>query len=65
MDKLIWSVRSSRFAVAWYRAKIRRVDEAGLEQPLSLLPAELDMDDGKPSCTLPLAAPISKVKTGD
>jgi hypothetical protein len=42
---------------------MRRVDEAGPER-LSLLPAELDMDDGKPSCPLPLAAPNSKAQTG-
>ena len=64
MDKLIWSVRSSRFAVAWYRAKMRRVDETRPERPVSLLPAELQMDDGKPSYARPLTAPNSKAKTG-
>lgn len=43
---------------------MRRVDEAGPERPVSLLPAEPQMDDGKPSYNLPLAAPISKAKIG-
>ena len=44
---------------------MRFVDEPGPERPLSLLPTELQMDDGKPSYALPLAAQISKAKTGD